>query len=96
MAGWTPPRAGRLSRIDEDWQIAQWGEDEEAADVAARKYTRIPPRAAILGIGSRAADTATANFDAIAHNLRANGRIRRTPWASGRGKHEKIRISWRA
>jgi chaperone required for assembly of F1-ATPase len=29
--GWT------LSRIDEDWQIEQWGEDEEAAEVAARK-----------------------------------------------------------
>jgi len=26
-----------LSRIDEDWEIALWGEDEEAADVAARK-----------------------------------------------------------
>lgn len=30
--------AWRLSRIDEDWQIAQWGEDEEAADVARRKH----------------------------------------------------------
>ena len=29
--------AWRLSRIDEDWQIALWGEDEEAAEVAARK-----------------------------------------------------------
>ncbi|MFW5654079.1 MAG: ATP12 family chaperone protein [Roseicyclus sp.] len=27
-----------LSRIDEDWQIAQWGEDEEAAEAAARKF----------------------------------------------------------
>ena len=26
-----------LSRIDEDWQIAAWGEDEEAAELAARK-----------------------------------------------------------
>jgi chaperone required for assembly of F1-ATPase len=26
-----------LSRIDEDWQISLWGEDEEAAEVAARK-----------------------------------------------------------
>jgi hypothetical protein len=32
-----PPEGWRLSRIDEDWQIAQWGEDEEAAEVAARK-----------------------------------------------------------
>lgn len=30
--------AWRVSRIDEDWQIAQWGEDEEAADVARRKH----------------------------------------------------------
>lgn len=29
--------AWRLSRVDEDWQIAEWGEDEEAAELAARK-----------------------------------------------------------
>jgi chaperone required for assembly of F1-ATPase len=29
--------AWRLSRIDEDWQIELWGEDEEAADFARRK-----------------------------------------------------------
>lgn len=29
--------AWTLSRIDEDWQIGLWGEDEEAAEVAARK-----------------------------------------------------------
>lgn len=29
--------AWALSRIDEDWQISLWGEDEEAAEVAARK-----------------------------------------------------------
>ncbi|NHB75545.1 ATP12 family chaperone protein [Rhodobacter calidifons] len=29
--------AWRLSRIDEDWQISLWGEDEEAAEVAQRK-----------------------------------------------------------
>lgn len=28
-----------LSRVDEDWQISLWGEDEEAADVAVRKRT---------------------------------------------------------
>lgn len=32
-----PERIWRLSRIDEDWQAAQWGEDEEAVDAAARK-----------------------------------------------------------
>lgn len=29
--------AWNLSRIDEDWQISQWGEDEEAAEQAALK-----------------------------------------------------------
>ena len=29
--------AWRLSRIDEDWQISQWGEDEEAEAVARKK-----------------------------------------------------------
>ncbi|MGL4236191.1 ATP12 family chaperone protein [Tabrizicola sp.] len=29
--------AWTLSRIDEDWQAALWGEDEEAAEAAARK-----------------------------------------------------------
>ncbi len=29
--------AWTLSRIDEDWQISLWGEDAEAAEVAARK-----------------------------------------------------------
>lgn len=33
----TAEEAWRLSRIDEDWQITLWGEDEEAAEVAARK-----------------------------------------------------------
>ncbi len=29
--------AWNLSRLDEDWQISQWGEDEEATEAAARK-----------------------------------------------------------
>lgn len=33
----TPQEAWRLSRIDEHWQIAQWGEDEEAAAMEATK-----------------------------------------------------------
>ena len=33
-----PARAWDLSRIDEDWQISQWGEDEEAAALAAQKF----------------------------------------------------------
>jgi chaperone required for assembly of F1-ATPase len=34
----TADEAWRLSRIDEDWQISLWGEDEEASEVAARKH----------------------------------------------------------
>ncbi len=33
----TAEEAWTLSRIDEDWQISLWGEDEEAAEVAAHK-----------------------------------------------------------
>lgn len=33
----TAEEAWSLSRIDEDWQIALWGEDEEAAEAAGRK-----------------------------------------------------------
>jgi chaperone required for assembly of F1-ATPase len=33
----TADAAWTLSRIDEDWQISLWGEDEEAAEVAGRK-----------------------------------------------------------
>lgn len=34
-----PSEAWRLSRIDEDWQIEQWGADEE--DVAATEFKRL-------------------------------------------------------
>ncbi|MEM8536788.1 MAG: ATP12 family protein [Pseudomonadota bacterium] len=34
---YTPEDAWNRSRIDEDWQIAQWGHDEEASEVAGRK-----------------------------------------------------------
>lgn len=33
----TPDEAWTASRVDEEWQIAQWGEDAEAAAFAARK-----------------------------------------------------------
>ena len=33
----TPDQAWNLSRIDEDWQIEQWGEDEDAAATVALK-----------------------------------------------------------
>lgn len=35
----TPEAAWDISRIDEDWQIAQWGHDDEAAQMAAHKRT---------------------------------------------------------
>ncbi|WP_371153150.1 ATP12 family chaperone protein [Jannaschia sp. 2305UL9-9] len=33
----SPPEAWNLSRLDEEWQIAQWGEDEAEAALVARK-----------------------------------------------------------
>jgi chaperone required for assembly of F1-ATPase len=33
----TAEQAWHLSRLDEEWQISQWGEDAEAAEVAALK-----------------------------------------------------------
>ncbi|MCO6383949.1 ATP12 family chaperone protein [Oceanicola sp. 502str15] len=33
----SPETLWTLSRVDEDWQISQWGEDEEASELAARK-----------------------------------------------------------
>jgi chaperone required for assembly of F1-ATPase len=33
-----PESAWALSRIDEDWQAEQWGQDAEAAEAAARKH----------------------------------------------------------
>lgn len=32
-----PEQAWNLSRLDEEWQIEQWGDDEEASEHAARK-----------------------------------------------------------
>jgi chaperone required for assembly of F1-ATPase len=43
-----------LSRLDEDFQIEQWGEDEEAAEVAARRRTAFLDAArfhALLALG---------------------------------------------
>ena len=34
----SPDAAWDLSRLDEDWQIGQWGEDEEAAAATGRKH----------------------------------------------------------
>jgi chaperone required for assembly of F1-ATPase len=34
----TADQAWTLSRLDEDWQIEEWGTDEEAAEIAALKH----------------------------------------------------------
>jgi chaperone required for assembly of F1-ATPase len=34
---WTPEAAWNLSRVDEEWQYAQWGRDEEADAAAERR-----------------------------------------------------------
>jgi len=33
----TPQEAWEISRVDETWQAEQWGEDEEAVEIAALK-----------------------------------------------------------
>lgn len=43
-------RAWTLSRIDEDWQAEQWGEDGEAAAVAARRGADFLQAARFLGL----------------------------------------------
>jgi chaperone required for assembly of F1-ATPase len=37
----TADQAWTLSRIDEDWQIEEWGADEEAAEIAALKHAAL-------------------------------------------------------
>ena len=45
-----PITAWKLSRIDEDWQIAQWGEDEEATEAAEIKRAAFLHAASFLGL----------------------------------------------
>lgn len=45
--------AWALSRLDEDWQIAQWGEDEEAAEIAAHKCEALCDAARIWSLAER-------------------------------------------
>ncbi len=40
----------RLSRIDETWQEEQWGIDEEASELAAKKFKEFSTAARILGL----------------------------------------------
>ena len=46
----SPAEAWRLSRIDEDWQISQWGEDEEAMEAAAKKREAFEAAARFLDL----------------------------------------------
>lgn len=45
-----PEEAWEISRIDEDWQIAQWGRDEEAEQAAALKRGAFLHAARFLGL----------------------------------------------
>ncbi len=45
-----PDTAWRLSRIDEDWQIEEWGEDEEAAELTAVKQAAFLQAARFYGL----------------------------------------------
>jgi len=44
------PQAWRLSRIDEAWNIREWGEDEEAAAAARRREADFGHAARLLGL----------------------------------------------
>lgn len=46
----SPDRAWELSRLDEDWQEAQWGTDEDAAAVAAARRRDFLHAAAFLSL----------------------------------------------
>lgn len=45
--------AWEISRLDEDWQVAQWGEDEEAAEVASLKREALCDAARIWVLAQR-------------------------------------------
>jgi chaperone required for assembly of F1-ATPase len=45
-----PAEAWRLSRIDEEWQIEQWGEDAEAAEAAALKRADLESAARLAAL----------------------------------------------
>ena len=48
--------AWRTSRVDEDWQIEQWGEDDLARDAAAAKRRDFEDAARFLGLASMRAE----------------------------------------
>lgn len=46
----TGPEALALSRLDDDWQIEQWGEDEEASKTAALKAKEFSEAARLIAL----------------------------------------------
>lgn len=48
----TPERGYELSRIDEQWQIDQWGPDDEAAELAASKLGQLQQAYVFLSLVS--------------------------------------------
>lgn len=49
----TAVEAWDLSRLDEDWQISQWGEDEEAAEIASLKREALSDAGRIWELAQR-------------------------------------------
>ena len=49
----TALEAWDLSRLDEDWQISQWGEDEEAAEIASLKREALSDAGRIWELAQR-------------------------------------------
>lgn len=54
----SPEDAFEVSRLDEDWQIAEWGADEEAAALAADKRAAFLDAARFFRLSSGPADAA--------------------------------------
>jgi chaperone required for assembly of F1-ATPase len=46
----TPEQAWDAAHVDEDWQIGQWGEDEEAKDRRARRHRDFTAAAKLLSL----------------------------------------------
>jgi len=45
-----PAEAFALSRLDDDWQIEQWGEDDEASKTAALKAQEFKEAARLIAL----------------------------------------------
>ena len=49
----TPEQAWEAAHVDEDWQISQWGEDEEAAKRRENRWRDFAAAARLLGSSRR-------------------------------------------